>query len=622
MWGHLGHADGAIYAIDGFFLLSGYLITGVLLGSWQRHGRVSLPWFWARRARRLFPALFLVLLFVAFYARFAAEPGELIRIRGDSLSTLFYANNWYSIVKGNSYFDILRVPSPLSHVWTLSVEEQYYVFWPLTVVGVLWWTRDRQRAQRLRALFWTAVVLGLSSAALTQVLLTRGVNINHLYLGTDTRAFALLAGSALAIGERRWGHLRNERLVRVLDQLLVLMITATLMMWLWGPFNSTAPFRYGFLLGDAVVIYMISVIANPKAWIGSALLSFKPLVWLGIVSYGLYLWHWPIFVWLTPDRLHMDKGLPYDLLVMGISVAVAALSFYLVEAPVLRGAISGRQALAVTPVAAGLVAVALVVSTAGGTTIEDQAVGLGMVPTKLQIAVGVPRPADPDRPHILVVGDSQAATLGQGFLRIQTSDDISAMNRGAVGCGIASGKPSTQFAGGIEVPDPPGCGNWPARWRSYLDSYDPTVALLIIGNPGLGKRFLAGQWRDACDPVYRATYEKDAEKALRLLASKGADVYVLTAPYIDATGTPASDYLKQYGPAQAACVNQAYRQASNAVANTRVIDLQRWLCGPSGTACKDEVDGIKMRKDRAHFQGDAAKLVDRWILHQLKPVSG
>lgn len=490
MWGHLGHADGAIYAIDAFFLLSGYLITGVLLSQWERRGQIYLKRFWGRRARRLFPALFMVLLFAAFYARFAADPGELIRIRGDSLSALFYVNNWYSIFAGNSYFDIFRVPSPLSHIWTLSVEEQYYLAWPLMITGVLWLTRGRERHARLTALFWTAIGLALASAVLMQVMLSNGVDFNHLYLGTDTRAFALLSGSALAIGERLWGCIKNDRLVHVLDLIGVGMLSTTVLVWLFASVNTSAPFRYGFLVADAIVLYGIWLIANPRAKVAPAILSFKPLVWLGLVSYGLYLWHWPIFVWLTPARMHMAKGLPYDLIVMAISIAVAGLSFYLVEVPVLRGAIAGRQARIFTPAAAGLVAIALVFSTGGGTTIEDQAVGLGVAPTKLQIAVGVPRSADPDRPHILIVGDSQAATLGQGFLRIQKPDDISAMNRGSVGCGIAGGKrsgpdgePISQFGGGYTFPDPPGCHDWPARWRGYVDSYDPTVALLVLGNP-------------------------------------------------------------------------------------------------------------------------------------------
>ncbi len=621
MWGHLGHADGAIYAIDAFFLLSGYLITGVLISGWKRHDRVRLKVFWARRARRLFPALGLVLLFVAAYARFVADPGELLRIRGDALSAIFYVNNWHAILSGTSYFDIFRVPSPLSHVWTLSVEEQFYVVWPLIIVGVLRLTRGWSEPRRLKALFWTALPLALASAVLMQVLLAVGADPNRLYQGTDTRAFALLIGSTLAIGERRWGHLRDAALVRVLDVVGFVLLCVTVGVWLFAPVDANAPFRYGFLVADLIVLYGIWLLANDKAVITSRVLSWQPLAWLGLVSYGLYLWHWPIFVWLTPARLGMDKGLAYDLLVMAISVAVAAASFYLVEVPVLRGALKGRAAQIVTPAAAALLVVVMVVSTSAGTTIEDQAVGLGVAPKKLQVAVGVPRAADPDRPHILVVGDSQAVTLGQGFLRIQSSDDLSAMNRGSVGCGIGPGRPVSRFAGSYEVPDPPGCGNWAARWKGYLDSYAPTVALLVIGNPGIGDRYVDGQWRNACDPAYQTAYRGDVEKALRLLGSKGADVYVLTAPPIDATGTVAADYVKQYGPAQASCVNQVYRQAAAAVPHSSVIDLAGWLC-PGGGACKEEVDGVELRADRAHFKGDAAKLVDRWIVKQLKPVNG
>ncbi len=583
MWGHLGHADGAIYAIDAFFLLSGYLITGVLISGWKRHGRVRLKVFWARRARRLFPALGMVLLFVAFYARFAADAGELARIRSDALSAIFYVNNWHSILSGTSYFDIFRSPSPLNHVWTLSVEEQFYLAWPLIIVGVLHLTRGRSEAERLKVLFWTAVPLALASAVLMQVLLTTGADANRLYLGTDTRAFALLAGSAVAIGERRWGHLRNRGLVRILDYIGFGFLAFTVLVWLFAPVDTTAPFRYGFLVADLIVLFGIWLLANPAVTFTSRILGVKPLAWLGLISYGLYLWHWPIYVWLTPQRLGMEKGLPYDLLVMSISVAVAALSFYLVEVPVLRGALKGRAAQVLTPAVAALLVVAVVSSTSGATSIEDQAVGIGISPSNLQIAIGVPRAADPDRPHILIVGDSQAATLGQGFLRLQESDDLSAMNRGAVGCGIGPGRPVSQFAGGYEVKDPPRCDQWPQRWKGYLDSYDPTVALLVLGNPGIGRRFVDGQWRDACDPLYEQAYRADVEKAVRLLGSKGADVYVLTAPPIDATGTVAADYVKEFGPAQADCVNQVYRDVVRAVPGAPP-DRRRGLVVPRGRA--------------------------------------
>ena len=135
--GGLGWLSGGFLGVDAFFVLSGFLITTLLLSEWGHRNRIALSAFWARRARRLLPALFLMLLGVALYAAFAAAPNELATIRGDALSSLLYVANWHFIFSHQSYFAQFTTPSPLRHMWSLAIEEQFYLVWPLIVYGVL-----------------------------------------------------------------------------------------------------------------------------------------------------------------------------------------------------------------------------------------------------------------------------------------------------------------------------------------------------------------------------------------------------------------------------------------------------------------------------------------------------
>ena len=180
--------------VDAFFVLSGFLITSLLISEWQRRHTIALGQFWARRARRLLPALLLLLVFVVLYAAFVAPAGTYPGLRLDALSTLFYVANWHFILIGSNYFDQTGLPSLLTHTWSLAVEEQFYLVWPLVVLGVLKFTG------RLWALLAVSVVGALASAAEMALLFRHGVGTTRLYYGTDTHGQCLLVGAALASG--------------------------------------------------------------------------------------------------------------------------------------------------------------------------------------------------------------------------------------------------------------------------------------------------------------------------------------------------------------------------------------------------------------------------------------
>jgi peptidoglycan/LPS O-acetylase OafA/YrhL len=184
--------SGGFYSLDAFFALSGFLITSLLVAQWQQSGSIRLGRFWARRARRLLPALFVLLPAVLAYATWVAPPGMYPGLRGDSLSTLLYVANWHFIVTGSNYFAQTGATSPLLHTWSLAVEEQFYLVWPLIVLLIL-----RSRLG-LRILFGVCVGGAIASAVLMAILASPSTQ-NRVYYGTDTRAQSLLVDAALSV---------------------------------------------------------------------------------------------------------------------------------------------------------------------------------------------------------------------------------------------------------------------------------------------------------------------------------------------------------------------------------------------------------------------------------------
>lgn len=189
---HAGYLTGGFLGVDLFFVLSGFLITSLLVVEHRRTGRIRLGRFWARRARRLLPALLVVAAAVAMYAWFVADPAELDRVRGDALATLTYMANWHEVMAGRSYWDLFAVPSPLEP-WSLAIEEQFYLVWPLVVVAVV-----RLAGGSCRVLAAVAGLLAGASATAMAVLHRPFDDPSRVYFGTDTRASGILIGALLA----------------------------------------------------------------------------------------------------------------------------------------------------------------------------------------------------------------------------------------------------------------------------------------------------------------------------------------------------------------------------------------------------------------------------------------
>jgi peptidoglycan/LPS O-acetylase OafA/YrhL len=357
----LYHADlawipGGFLGVEVFFVISGYLITALLLTEWRQRGRIDLKTFWLRRARRLLPALYVLLVVILAFA-VVFLPGEVAGLRGDVLAAFGYVTNWYLIFGQESYFEAVGRPSLLQHLWSLAVEEQFYLIWPpILALGLcIGATRLRRRRVLMVALF------GAVASAVTMALLyVPGVDPSRIYYGTDTRATGLLCGAALAFlwspgdkyrpSETRHHRLRlpgrsrfRRRWGWTAPLLLDVVGFAALGALVWFCLNlgEFQPFLYcgGLALVGLATTATIMALVHPHALIGSRFLGSAPLRWVGVRSYGIYLWHWPVFMVTRPDLDVPIDGLPLLALRLTATVVLADLSYRYIETPIRRGAL-------------------------------------------------------------------------------------------------------------------------------------------------------------------------------------------------------------------------------------------------------------------------------------------
>jgi peptidoglycan/LPS O-acetylase OafA/YrhL len=332
---HLGWAPGGMLGVGVFFTLRGYLITDLLLGQHEATGTLQLADFWRRRARRLLPALSVLLAVVAAWVTLLDRP-QLSALRGVVASAVGYVTNWWLIAQHRSYFAQFGPPSPLGHLWSLAVEEQFYLVWPWLLWLGLRWARGRP-GTRSRLAAATALLAALSAIEMA-MLYRPGYDPTRIYDGSDTRAFALLIGAALAFvwpsRHLRGGITRGAR--RILDGAGVTGLAVIVGLICCTNEYSAFLYRGGMVLLSVATALVVGTAASPASRIGRAL-GWGPLRWLGVRSYGIYLWHYPIIVLTTPasGRDTLARGA----LQVAASIGVAELSWRYIEEPVRRGAI-------------------------------------------------------------------------------------------------------------------------------------------------------------------------------------------------------------------------------------------------------------------------------------------
>jgi peptidoglycan/LPS O-acetylase OafA/YrhL len=436
---HLGYLDGGFLGVDLFFTLSGYLITRLLLVERDGSGNTDLADFWKRRAWRLLPALFLVLATVAVYAWIEARPDELIGIRESGLASLLYVTNWFFLATGDGYWNLFTTPTPFDHLWSLAIEEQFYVIWPILFVPLA-------SQAGSRALAWFSAV----AAVLTAIWMAVGDPANA-YLNTITRSSSILLGALLGIAlHHDWASVR--RYLSGPAGRLTSAASLTFVAWSWiatDGSDDASFFDGGFFIHAVSVCVLIGRVTIADNGTEARVFSLRALRALGIVSYGLYLWHWPVIVIANLERTGTD-GATLLAIRLALMTLLTTASYLLIEKPARHNWSRVRHAIWGLPVAAVITALLLT----AGTRAPETSTVIGATPTATATTVIENNPTKPsDNPTF----------------DTDTADSV-------------DGNPSEQGAGGVEQDESPPRLVVTATAPPIFDSPtadDPLVVLLV-----------------------------------------------------------------------------------------------------------------------------------------------
>jgi len=658
--GGVGWAGGGFLGVEAFFVLSGYLITSLLLAEWERDGTVHLGNFWARRARRLLPALFCLVVVTSIY-EIAVGPGHAVPDFGaDALATLLYVGNWHQIWTGNGYFAQAALVSPLQHTWSLAIEEQFYLLWPLVVLGMLSRLRrrppgdlaaeaERLSARRLWPLLVLAVAGALCSCVETAVLYGNGAGVNRVYYGTDTRAEGLLVGAALAtaLAIRHRRHAASSLSVPAISPRAgaVAGVVGAAGMGCaiaYATGSSSWLYRGGWLGFDLCVAgVVVAAVAGRGLSPVRRLLETAPLRAVGLISYGLYLWHFPLYLFLDEQTTGLGG---FSLLVarLGASLAVATASFFLVEQPIRQRRVRGVALRTLAGAAtAGVVAlVPLVWSLDAPQLGPEPRLVSAPVPDVLpgHVTCTVPIPGatggrfSPTTAvlhvcpalRVLGVGDSVGVTLGVQLALGAARYGVYFANEARLGCSFtpprATGGPSRAggssgsgwqvIAAGGPTTEDPACIKLYAKWRAYEHELHAQAVVVEMGYWDTADWLEHGRVVHIGEPAFDRTLHDRMVDLVRTLGSRRVPVVFLTVPVVDPPPLPDGSPEPQAAPARNREINAMLAAVARQFpGEVHVWDISPWVT--PGGRFSTYVDGSICRdSDGVHFAGSGSSFAD------------
>ncbi|MCU1344188.1 MAG: acyltransferase 3 [Acidimicrobiia bacterium] len=631
---------GGFLGVEVFFVVSGFLITSLLIEEHGRFGRITLSQFWLRRARRLLPALLLMVVVVCAYAALAV-PDARFRLRSDGPAALVYVSNWWQIASGQSYFQELGRPPLLRHLWSLAVEEQWYLVWPVVMAVGLRWARGRPAK-----LLGPVLALIVASEVAMVVQFDRR-DASSVYLGTHTRAAGILIGAALAMVWRpwRWPGARRRPLP-ALDLVgaaaLALLVGSLFAFDRFGYLRFASGlgpvlYRGGFPVVSLLTAVVIAVIVHPGARLMRAGLGMRWLTWIGVRSYGLYLWHWPIFMVTRPEDLGRS-GVVLLAVRLVLTVGISEVSYRFVEQPIRAGGLarlwahwrqssgSERQRLSLRARwgalagACALVAIAAPLAVAepvdlsidtNAATPSQQLAPVTVPPT----TAGPAGPAPVTLPRrVVVVGDSQARALALNAPR-ELKQYLTLHNGAVEGCGLVdTGDLVTSASYRRNFSD---CRGWPAKWAASVRSSRAGLALVVIGAWDVFDRSVGGRTVSFASPEDDQYLRAQLHEGVLALTGAGAQVALLEVPCyrpIEAGGLPK---LPERGE------DDRTRHLNDLLRQEAAGDPKHvfFVTGPKEWCENDAVaNDVRYRWDGVHYYAPGSQLVFSATVAQLAEI--
>lgn len=564
---HFSWAPGGFLGVSTFFTLSGFLITSLMIKEWRSSGGVSLRNFFSRRFRRLLPASWFTMGLVLAMGAFGVWANDQLRsLRGDVPWALIELINWHFIAEGRSYGAQFEAPSPLEHYWSLAVEQQFYLLLPLVLLALLGWSQRRALARDgarsgpattpLRPLVIVLVIGAVLSWSLNWYFAQDSVS--RSYYGTDTRLAELAVGALIAtVGLRR---IRNGPTVRrrALATVGILGLVVSLGLWSTATVGSQWMYPFGFMATAAASTMLIlgALQPGPLRWV----LELTPVVALGKISYGVYLLHWPIFLWLTPARTGWGQW-PLFGLRMAVTITASVVMFRLLETPIRSGSrlVARVSAGFVAPVAVALLVVtAMVTSDLPG-------------PSELASAVNTTTTTLPPAPvRVLVIGDALAEswrplagapsgssslddpTTGGSSQTMITVPDTGAPLELTVAaspdCGVVLGG-FVRLSNGELERDTDRCGKVHEAWSDALLETRPDVVLIWAAPRDVADRRLdpSTPWSQPGVPELDDFLSVELRELVDAMSATGSAVVLGSAPYFANNG-PAPTPVPQILP--------------------------------------------------------------------------
>lgn len=600
---------GGFFSVDVFFVLSGYLIAGLLIKEDWTWGSIDLVAFYVRRARRLLPGLIAAVIAIAAVCPRVLSDEAVASMRGDGLATIFYVANWRFIATGDSYFAQFGDPSPYRHMWTLAIEEQFYLILPMLLIALIALTRANLR-------YITGALVGLAalSALWMWVLYVPGEDPSRVYYGTDTRAQDLLLGSALACGMTLISKRAAQQRARLMT-LIGGIGFAVMVVW-FLTFAEDQSFTYGggffvFVLGTCALIASVELNQDGPF---ARVFGFVPWAWIGKISYGLYLYHWPVFLLMKHTGL---KGPLLFVTEFAISFALGALSFYALEQPIRRHGLKpliGRKA-AITvgwlclPVTAAItLALTPTVAASPLTTAQTgDTSSLGQTNAKAAM-------------RILVLGDSVGFSIGYAFdqkewPKVQVNGDV------IFGCGTA--EQHIAVNGVDQKPDTTECQDVFAKWPTDIANDKPHVVVWSLGGWEVFDHIVDGKTLKVGSPQYAAYLTSRLELGLKALGS--TKVLIPNVPcYSQASYVVQGQDMapNRNDPARAKAVNQVLEDFAAAhPQQVTIFDVRSKLCTKADKPIT-KVDGVTVHSDGVHYTVEGARLLWRWMMPTLEKITG